>query len=44
MIQKTIEATDDLIGNKISNKITKIHHRIIQLQTKKKYVEKDIYF
>ena len=45
-IQKTAEATDDLIGNKIANKITKkIHNRIILKQLKinmiKKYLKND---
>ena len=40
--QKTTEATDDLIGNKIVGKITvsqKLHKRITQKQMKKKYLE-----
>ena len=48
--KKIAEATDDLTGNKIANKITKseeVHHRIIQKQLQmniiKKYLKKDIY-
>ena len=45
--KKTVEATGDLIGNKIADKITrsqKLNHRIIQKQMKEKYLEKDLYF
>ena len=45
-IQKTAEATGDLIGNKITDKITrasKIHHISIQKQMKKKHLEKYLY-
>ena len=45
-IQKTAEAIGDLIGNKIAGrikKVSKIHHRIIQKQMKRKQLEKDIY-
>ena len=54
VIQKTVEATSDLVGNKITNKITKIsktsqfHNRIVQKQLQmrmiKKYLKKDINF
>ena len=53
VIQKTAEATCNLIGNKIVNRITKvqkfrtIHNRIIQKQLQmkiiRKYLKKDIY-
>ena len=45
-IQKTAEATDDLIGKKLLIKLQesqKLQHRIIQLQMKKKFSKKDIY-
>ena len=49
VIQRTAEATGDLHGNIIANKITKvskIHHRIIQKQLQMnmipKYIKKDI--
>ena len=46
-IQKTAEATGDQIGNKIADRITKIHSRITQKQLKmstiKKYLEEDVY-
>ena len=45
--KKTAEATGDLIDNKIADKTTKfskLHHRIIKLKMKKKYLERDIYF
>ena len=47
-IQKTAAATDDLTGNKITNKITKAwkNHCIIlqrQVKVKQKYLEKDTY-
>ena len=34
VIQKTVEATVDLIGNKTANEITRIHHttRLVQKQ------------
>ena len=42
-IQKIAEATGILIGNKIAEKIRKdLYRRIIQLQTKEIYLEKDI--
>ena len=42
-IQTTVEATDDLIGNKIKLQEThKLHHRIIYKQMKK-YLGKNIY-
>ena len=43
---KTAEASGDLTGNKIANKIKgsqKLDHRIIQKQMKKIYLEKNIY-
>ena len=46
VIQKTAEATDDLIGNKIADQITrasKTSLKIIWKQMKKKYSKKDIY-
>ena len=43
LVQKSAEATGDLLGNKIADKITKLYHRIIQKQMKKKYLEKGIY-
>ena len=47
-IQKTREATGDLIWNKIADRITKksqkCHYRVIQKQMKKKYQEEDKYF
>ena len=47
-IQKTREATGNLIGNKIADRITKksqkFHYRVIQKQMKKKYQEEDKYF
>ena len=46
MIQKTAEATDDLIGNKIADQITrasKTSLKIIWKQMKKKHSKKDIY-
>ena len=46
VIRKIAEATGDLIVNKTADKITKaskLHHRIIQKQMKKKYLEKNIY-
>ena len=47
-IQKTAEATGDLIGNKIVDKITKVsnlHHRIMKkiLGFIEQYLKKDIY-
>ena len=45
-IQKTAEATGDLIGKKLLIKLQesqKLQHRIIQLQMKKKFSKKDIY-
>ena len=45
-IQKTGEATGDLIDNKIADRITKVSkasRKIIQRQIKKKYLEKDLY-
>ena len=45
-IQKTAEATSDLIGNKIADKITrvpKLHHITIQKQMKKRYLANKIY-
>ena len=46
-IQKTAEATGDQIGNKIADRITKIHGRITQKQLKmstiKKYLKEDVY-
>ena len=44
-IQKTAEASDDLNCNKVDEKIAKsqkIHHGLIQLQLKKKYLEKNV--
>ena len=38
-IQKTAEATDDLIGNKIVDKITKV----LRISPQNKYLKKDIY-
>ena len=41
VIQKTAEATGDLIGNKTVDKLQwsrSLHHRIIQKQMKKKYL------
>ena len=50
VIQKTAEATVDLIGKRIANRITKaqeVHCRIIQKQLQmnmiKKYLRKDVY-
>ena len=50
VIQKTAEATDDLVGIEIANRITKsqkVHYRLIQEQLQmnmlKKYQKKDIY-
>ena len=48
MIQKTAEATADLIRNKIGDKIArasrvKLYQRIIQKKMKNEYLEKDIY-
>ena len=46
-IQKTADATGNLIDNKASDKITQIHNKIIQRQShmriKKKYLKKDTY-
>ena len=45
-IQKTAEATGDLIGKKLLIKLhesQKLQHRIIQLQMKNKFLKKDIY-
>ena len=45
-IQKTAEATGDLIGKNLLIKLQesqKLQHRIIQLQMKKKFLKKDIY-
>ena len=46
-IQKTAEATGDLIGNKIADKITRISKILPQnnseREMKKKYLEKDTY-
>ena len=45
-IQKAAERTGDLIVNKIAEKLQesqKLYYRIIQLQMKKKYSEKDMY-
>ena len=45
-IKKTEKAIGDLIGNKIADrikKVSKLHHRIIQKQMKRKYLEKDTY-
>ena len=44
-IQKTAKATGDLIGILLIKLQApqKLHHRIIQKQMKKKYLEKDIY-
>ena len=47
-IQKTAGATDDLIGNRIADKLQesqKFHHKIIQreiLNMMEKYIDKDI--
>ena len=46
MIQKTVEETSDLIGNKIADKITRLSKaspKIIQKRMKKKYLNKNIY-
>ena len=50
VIQKTAEATDDLVGIEIANRITKsqkVHYRLIQEQLQmnmlNKYQKKDIY-
>ena len=50
VIQKAAEATGDLIGNNITNRITKVsqnYNNIIQWQLQmnmiKKYLKKDIY-
>ena len=50
VIQKTAEATDDLVGIEIANRITKsqkVHYRLIQEQLQmnmlKKYQKKDTY-
>ena len=40
---KAAKATDDLIGNKTADKITKSQKHQIQKQMKKKYLEKDLY-
>ena len=44
-IQKTTEATVDLIGNKIANEITKNYTKILQkqLKVKQKQQKEDIY-
>ena len=45
-IQKTAEATGNWIGSKLLTELKKsekLHHIIIQLQMKQKYLEKDIY-
>ena len=45
-IQKTVEATGNLIGNKILIKLQesqKLQHRIVQLRMRKKFLEKDMY-
>ena len=49
-MQKTAEATDDLVGIEIANRITKsqkVHYRLIQEQLQmnmlNKYQKKDIY-
>ena len=47
MIQKTAEATGDLIVEKFLIKLQepqKLHQRVIQKQIKNKYLEKDLYF
>ena len=41
-IKKATETTGDLIGNKIAES-QKLHHRIIQKQMKKKYLEQYLY-
>ena len=50
MIQKIAEATDDLIGNKIGDRITKVQkidnkviQRQLQMRMIKKYLKKDKY-
>ena len=50
MIQKTAEATGDLIGNKIANRITKVSESSqqdnsgqLQMNMIKKYLKKEIY-
>ena len=50
VIQKTAEATEDLIGNKISNKIARVSKNsqqniseIVTNEHDKKYFKKDIY-
>ena len=50
MIQKIAEATDDLIGNKIGDRITKVQkidnkviQRQLQMKMIKKYLKKDKY-
>ena len=44
-IQKLAEATGDLIGKKLSIKLQKNHHKILQRQStvKQQYQKKDIY-
>ena len=50
VIQKTAEATGDLIGNKIANRITKVSKNSqqnnlekVQTSMRKKYLKKDTY-
>ena len=46
-IQKTVEASGDLIGNRIANKIKKIRNKLIQKQSQtstiRNYLKKDTY-
>ena len=48
--KQSAEATDDLIGNKVDNKIekfqkihNKINQRLLQINVIKKYLKKDMY-
>ena len=50
LLQKTVEATGDLNGNKIADKVTKISktsdsiiQKQLQMSMLKKYLKKDIY-
>ena len=47
VIQETAEATDDLTGNKIADRVTSLSkknlHKMIKLIMKWKYQKKDIY-